>query len=110
MVFLFLGLRVTQEGGTIKLSIVLREASAVLLPAERISRSNYGLKESAAVGWLNLSRPETAFAEGWARTERCVKGCSRCAHHHRANSTFVVGMRQRADWRDIAHCPDIAAS
>ena len=31
---------VTQQGRTIKLSIVLREASAVLLPVERISRSN----------------------------------------------------------------------
>jgi hypothetical protein len=45
MVFLFLGLMVTQQGRTIKLSIVLREASAVLLPAEPISRSNTAQKD-----------------------------------------------------------------
>ena len=38
--FLFLGLMVTQQGRTIKLSNASREASAVLLPAGRISRSN----------------------------------------------------------------------
>jgi hypothetical protein len=38
--FLFLGLTVTQQGRTIKSSIVLREAWAVLLLAEPISRSS----------------------------------------------------------------------